>query len=878
MNDIQIRKILEKAQTLKNHLNDELARKVLEVDVSAISAKQETLLKRTIRSLEQYVNKERSLTYIGFLGHYSSGKSSTLNNIFNFDGTNNERSTGLNPTDKAITLITHPDNSENLVLMTREGSDVPVRTLFIDHDLLMNVVISDTPGSGDPHIVNEIIQDFLPICDSIFYFISATNPIDQADLPLLIQKAEKLPFIPIRYVITRSDEFRLNRNLALDKGNIDVGAVNQFKGQLIARVNEIFPDSSLKSDDLILIDNKDKYNIDNLRQIVVSSIDSIDSEELLRIHSYKIEYYRKNLNEIYSYFLGLIQSKVTKSKGYETTALENIKRFDKNAQINNERLRSLWSSSLNSVNKAHQNEEFIVSEMSTIKSFQPHATSRELTEPNSLINQKIIDVSNGYHGKIVLDINEKIRGLIRSTKTDFKQRIEKGNLLRSDISDIFPTSLDLEIPAINTEVDLSKLNTTLMSYDERLKSIGDNMRHDLIRKIDVLESLIKNITILKTYQNEYSIGQSSVEENFDQYFDLIQMYKGTVLTRNNKETIEKLRIGTQLDELDQEFDETFMESMKSKVLDSIYISLDEDSIEISNAAIQYLADVSNMRLAAKKIKLDVSNPPIELKREEVELEESIVDYIDRKTSKANSHLQSELSDFYNSHSTAYDDHLKKKAKYLGRRKKTIVKWTILSGLIAVILFLVYYFGVGIPAASYGDAILASVIANVIGNLIGYFYSRYKNDPNKVEKQTNNEFIDKQKNLFHSRFSDVFWENYRDLFDENVTLSSSSEIRMRFQNVAEKWQQENRQKLREFKEKLDGLLSEVVKLSNSYFHKINSFHEHKSLVFKNLEKNSEIVKNVTQEIKDASIKPSFEILSETTKSLIDVREKIQMISK
>jgi hypothetical protein len=404
------------------------------------------------------------------------------------------------------------------------------------------------------------------------------------------------------------------------------------------------------------------------------------------------------------------------------------------------------------------------------------------------------------------------------------------------------------------------------------------MRQELLRKSDILEGLIKNTLSLKTYNSEYSIGYSSVGKNFDQYFDLIQMYKGTVLTRNNKETIEKLRIGTQLDELDQEFDERFVEDMKSKVLESIYLSLDEQTASINSKVIEYSSQIAQIRLNIKKLKIDLTEPPIELSRESIALEESISDYVDRKTGKANSYLQSSLNQFYDKHTNDYNDHLSDRSKLMKSRKKRVIKWTIISGLLATFMFLVYYFGVGIPAASYGDAIIASIVANIIGNLVGYFYSKYKNDPEKIEANSNKEFTNNQKLELSSLLSDEFWEKYKGLFDQDVTLTSSSEIKMRFLQVSTSWQEKNRQKLASFQNGLSAQLGQLVSISNNYFGIISSLHRLRKTVFKNSGNNSNIVSEITQEIKDASIRPSFDILSDTTKSLIQVREKIQMIEK
>jgi predicted GTPase len=56
------------------------------------------------------------------MGHFSTGKSSTINSLLELDeSSKTARITGLNPTDKSITLITHEENSNSVFSTTKEG-------------------------------------------------------------------------------------------------------------------------------------------------------------------------------------------------------------------------------------------------------------------------------------------------------------------------------------------------------------------------------------------------------------------------------------------------------------------------------------------------------------------------------------------------------------------------------------------------------------------------------------------------------------------------------------------------------------------------------------------------------------------------------------
>lgn len=66
---------------------------------------------------------ERNVTlfYAGILGHFSAGKSSTINSLLDTWNSKHERITDLNPTDTTITLITKEKNAPSLVGVIKEG-------------------------------------------------------------------------------------------------------------------------------------------------------------------------------------------------------------------------------------------------------------------------------------------------------------------------------------------------------------------------------------------------------------------------------------------------------------------------------------------------------------------------------------------------------------------------------------------------------------------------------------------------------------------------------------------------------------------------------------------------------------------------------------
>lgn len=180
--DVQASKILAGLRELADLLEEPETGEALDLAKNARTTEQYNILRRLKQSLTQYLERDGDLFYVGLIGHFSSGKSSTINSILSAWGTDRERQTDLNPTDTTITLITADRNSKSLLGVIREGH-VTIRHESVDNPLLEKVVIADTPGSGDTQFVEEVARDFLPICDVILFFFSATSPLDKTDLP-----------------------------------------------------------------------------------------------------------------------------------------------------------------------------------------------------------------------------------------------------------------------------------------------------------------------------------------------------------------------------------------------------------------------------------------------------------------------------------------------------------------------------------------------------------------------------------------------------------------------------------------------------------------------------------------------------------------------
>ena len=138
-------------------------------------------LARFTRDLE---NQEGERALVGFLGHFSSGKSSLINALMGIKPNETpgyKRSTGRHPTDTAITLVCHRDYYER----THRSNFSVVDNVGIVYGpaipLLEKVILVDTPGLGNEQSELEMVERFLHLCHVIIITLDSRRPFAAKD-------------------------------------------------------------------------------------------------------------------------------------------------------------------------------------------------------------------------------------------------------------------------------------------------------------------------------------------------------------------------------------------------------------------------------------------------------------------------------------------------------------------------------------------------------------------------------------------------------------------------------------------------------------------------------------------------------------------------
>jgi len=140
------------------------------------------------------------------------------------------------------------------------------------------------------------------------------------DLPLLTEIHKRLRFIPIRFIVTRADEFRIDPAKAVSTTNIDAAKRDRFLGDVLTRLNKILHPTVYTEEDFILIDNKAGFNIDKLTELVRTKCDPTNPSARIVMHGHKLHYFQSTAKELKTFFGQFIDDKLRELTKIVSTA------------------------------------------------------------------------------------------------------------------------------------------------------------------------------------------------------------------------------------------------------------------------------------------------------------------------------------------------------------------------------------------------------------------------------------------------------------------------------------------------------------------------------------------------------------------------------
>lgn len=549
--DLQAQAISEGLSALQNLLEKPVAINALELGKNAAAAREFDVLKRLHKSLLQYIQRNGSLFYIGILGHFSAGKSSTINSLLQSWGTKDERKADLNPTDTTITLITQEKNASSLVGVIREGH-VTIRLDPVESPVLEEIVIADTPGTGDPQFIEEVARDFLPICDLILFLFSATSPFDKSDVPLLVELHSRLPFVPIHFVVTRADELRKDNSAPLNENNFDSTKAEQFINGVSTRVNELLKPQHYLPSSFSLIDNKAQFRIDNLRHTVLSRCNSSNPQAHVAMHLNKLYFYRSSAKSLSTFFSGILEIKLAELTKIVDAAQSNIERYQNFVQISNSNLTRTWMEHSANINAAAAR----CSE--TLKLISPTPATytgfRSVSGKRAELSQELSRSAKYHSTSLASNLRAEVTGGLQERTYALEKAIADSPLSEMSVdqhSNLKPTAVTLPtLSEIYAVTSLYRQGFELRESEaEALREAAAEVRRSIA---SVHEEAAQRTPLIEA-EKAITSATASLRVDLNQFFQNVELYRSGVFSHTTKESIGTLGIGAKLDALDTPF-------------------------------------------------------------------------------------------------------------------------------------------------------------------------------------------------------------------------------------------------------------------------------------------------------------------------------------
>jgi predicted GTPase len=867
--DVQATQILQGLQQLERLLEEPETEEALDLAKNARTTEQYNILRKLRKSLTQYLGREGDLFYVGLVGHFSSGKSSTINSVLGIWDTDHQRKTDLNPTDTTITLITSDANAKSLLGVIKEGH-VTIRHESVNNPILNKVVIADTPGSGDTQFVEEVARDFLPICDVILFFFSATSPLDKTDLPLLTEIHKKLQFIPIRFVITRADEFRTDFSCPVSDSNIDALRRDRFVGEFLTRLNKLLQPTIYTEEHFMLIDNKSpQYNIEKLVELIQTKCDPHNPNARIVMHGHKLRYFQSASRELKSFFGNFLDEKLKELTKIVDTAHQNIQSYNENVIISNSNLTKNWLDQLTSIRSTRERMQKTIGVTTplpgTVDSFtqisaRHSAISKSLLE-ESLFTARQIDL------KAKLEILQNLRSRIEHTNLWELVTTADGRLTTSNLIDIKPDTL-LPVTPAGLASDWTSLR------EARVQALRDAAA-DLRKQCSDLAALIDKQNPIRECETEVTNAQKSLTLDLNQFFKIAELYRDGVFSHTTKESISALGIGAQLDALEAEFTKNDTMAFTSETMQLLFPDFSEGIAKglTKFAALQEQTAPLITELGELKVPSPLSgsrevHPSIEVER--AELLSFITTKLRDDTQNLIGRLEIRLSGATAEARRQYESDI-----LAARRRRLRLYGTMTAGAM-ILAFLGYalyaLMNRDVPQDIF-NAIIWNVVASVISGAIGAALAKWRDDFPRTTKRIR----DDSEAILREKILKIVEEEFRthefSALDESYLSRKLVESYTRIVNLdPDGWNQLASERL-DVLRKYD---NEFRRLRGEYERSAEEILAQTSLYFSDASKNLERLNEVAARVKARAIEPSFKLLATTRDSLNDVKEQIHAV--
>lgn len=872
--DLQAEAISVGLQRLQELLENPVATSALELGKNAIAAREYDVLKRLHRSLVQYLQRNGNLLYVGVLGHFSAGKSSTINSLLGTWGTKRERITDLNPTDTTITLITREKNSPSLFGVIREGH-VTIRLEPVECELLNEMVLVDTPGTGDPQFIEEVARDFLPICDIILFVFSAASPLDKSDVPLLLELHKRLAFIPIHFVVTRADELRENPNAPISEENINSQKVERFLNGVVARVNTLLSPQVYLTTSFSLIDNRSQFRVEQLKALLRSRCNSSSPQAHVSMHLNKLHYYRSGAKSMRMFFSTVLEKKLLELTKIVEAAQRNIERYHQLVQISNSNLTKTWMEHAAAIKSAGARALELVQPLATLP--QDCTGFRSVTMKRTDLVAELARNAKYHATSIASSLRAEVNGALQERLYEVQKQLNATPL--QDLS--AEVHGDVRAPHIPSP-PLKEIQSAASSH-HRAQELRDTQA-DALR--DAITSVRHSLSTLHDQADQRAplcsaaervqAATESLKTDLNQFFQNVELYRSGVFSHATKESIATLGIGAKLDALETEFTEADKEEFSRTASTDLFPgaqalvdSATAHSLDLGRKAIELLDTCRSIRIERPEGNLEDLESLFASERDQlaVSLQAGLQSEVDRFCSG----ISIELANLIVEAKSRCDSDLDVLRR--ARLKRYSIAFVVTGIAFAVASFAYYHLGWPAPKTFSGQAFL-NLGCGLLVELVALSALKFKENVPKLLAHT-------REHLHAKLQADVKQAVENQV--KSLSLNSLNEhaLSTRLANIYSRavdlpspaWYSRATGTLDAIRQ----LAAKYSDLRKTYVELVDHVRQDALQYFEDSSRNLSVLNQVAGRIKEKAIEPSFELLKATRGELSSVKTEVDAIT-
>ena len=329
-----------------------------------------TQLRNIAKSIPDLLNQSGNIALVGFLGHFSSGKSSLINALLGISTDQNpgyKREVGLHPTDTKITLISHRDHAHSI----RKSAYTTIDTVDVVHgpalEFLEHATLVDTPGLGNEAAEHEAVTRFLHLCHVLVITIDGRRPFadKDKDFELLDRAFNKLSEVPKIIVVTSAEEFLTSRTASFATG-WQADQAEAFWDEAIERLRR---DSRFRNHldrfqtaPRFFVDSKEGFRVEQVKDALLPIV--TDDEHRSRIRQAQGRYVIATAADALDVLLTYIS---TRSENLNRLLSEAQRRADGTAIAVEELIKSLQSSFASVRQRLHEARQTIPTKSFTVE-------------------------------------------------------------------------------------------------------------------------------------------------------------------------------------------------------------------------------------------------------------------------------------------------------------------------------------------------------------------------------------------------------------------------------------------------------------------------------------------------------------------------------